>query len=70
MTIRGKRKPKTEFGLEVRVFTARTGMTVKEIAVASGVKYATLVDTTTGRSAGHELIPIVRNFMANHAINK
>ena len=25
-------KPKTDFGIEVRVFTAQTGMTVKELA--------------------------------------
>ena len=26
-----KRKPKTDFGIEVRIFTAQTGMTVKEL---------------------------------------
>ena len=26
------RKPKTDFGIEVRVFTAQNGMTVKELA--------------------------------------
>lgn len=59
-------KPKTDFGIEVRVFTAQTGMTVKELAEASGVKYTTLVETTTGRCAGHQLIPIVRNYMKNY----
>lgn len=59
-------KPKTDFGIEVRVFTAQTGMTVKELAEAAGVKYTTLVETTTGRCAGHQLIPIVRNFMADY----
>ncbi|WP_306568945.1 hypothetical protein [Faecalispora jeddahensis] len=59
-------KPKTDFGIEVRVFTAQTGMTVKELAEAAGVKYTTLVETTTGRCAGHQLIPIVRSFMADY----
>lgn len=59
-------KPKTEFGIEVKVFTARTGMTVKELAKKSGVKYTTLVETTTGRCAGYQLIPIVRKFMEEY----
>ena len=50
-------KPKTDFGIEVRLFTAQTGMTVKELAERSGVKYTTLIETTTGRCAGHQLIP-------------
>ena len=60
------RKAKTEFGIEVRVFTAQTGMTVKERAEKAGVKYTTLVETTTGRCAGHQLIPTVRRFMATY----
>lgn len=59
-------KPKTDFGVEVRVFTAQTGMTVKELAAAAGVKYTTLVETTTGRCAGRQLIPVVREFMQNY----
>ena len=60
------RKAKTEFGIEGRVFTAQTGMTVKELAEKAGVKYTTLVETTTGRCAGHQLIPTVRRFMATY----
>ena len=60
------RKAKTEFGIEVRVFTAQTGMTVKALAEKAGVKYTTLVETTTGRCAGHQLIPTVRRFMATY----
>ena len=59
-------KPKTDFGIEVRIFTAQTGMTVKELASAAGVKYTTLVETTTGRCAGHELIPTVRRYMQDY----
>lgn len=41
-------------------------MTVKELAERSGVKYTTLVETTTGRCAGHQLIPAVRKFMQDY----
>ena len=57
-----KRKPKTDFGIEVRIFTAQTGMTVKELANKTGVKYI----TTTGRCAGHKVIPTVRRFMEDY----
>ena len=61
-----KVKPKTEFGVEVRVFTAQTGMTIKELAENAGVKYTTLVETTTGRCVGRQLIPAVRQYMSNY----
>lgn len=66
MKTANRTKPKTDFGIEVRVFTAQTGMTVKELAERTGVKYTTLVETTTGRCAGHQLIPVVREFMQNY----
>lgn len=66
MRTASRTKPKTDFGIEVRIFTAQTGMTVKELAENAGVKYTTLVETTTGRCAGHQLIPIVRDFMQNY----
>ena len=66
MKTANRTKPKTDFGIEVRVFTAQTGMTVKELAERAGVKYTTLVETTTGRCAGHQLIPVVREFMQNY----
>lgn len=59
-------KPKTDFGIEVSVFKAQTGMSSKELAEAAGVKYTTLVESTTGRCAGHKLIPIVRDFMRDY----
>ena len=66
MRIANLTKPKTDFGIEVRVFTAQTGMTIKTLAELAGVKYTTLVETTTGRCAGHQLIPVVREFMENY----
>lgn len=59
-------KPKTDFGIEVRVFTAQTGMTVKELAERAGVKYTTLVETTTGKCVGRQLIPAVRQYMNDY----
>jgi len=59
-------KPKTDFGIEVRVFTAKHGMTIKELANLSGVKYKSLIAATTGQLAGHELIPTVHEFMDHY----
>lgn len=59
-------KPKTDFGIEVKNFTAEFGMTAKQLAEKAGVKYGTLIDTTVGRCAGHELIPTVRNYMQQY----
>lgn len=61
-----RRLPKTDFGIEVRVFTAQEGMTIKELADKADVKYTTLLETTTGRCAGHDLIPVVRDFMQRY----
>ena len=66
MRVANKVKPKTDFGIEVRVFTAQTCMTIKELAEAVGVKYATLIEAGTGRCAGHEVIPAVRRFMEEY----
>lgn len=52
MRVANRTKPKTDFGIEVRVFTATTGMNMKELAAKAGVKYTTLVEATTGRCAG------------------
>lgn len=72
-------KPKTDFGIEVGVFCMQTGMNKKQVAgessawwerrtgEADAVKYSSLVETCTGRSAGHKLIPIVRAFMQDYA---
>lgn len=57
------RKPKTNFGLEIKVFTAKTGMTAMQLAENSGVNYGTLLDVSVGRCPGHEIIPKVRKYM-------
>lgn len=62
MRTANRTKPKTAFGIEVRLFTAQTGMNMKELAENAGVKYTTLVETTTGR----QLIPAVRRYMDDY----
>lgn len=59
-------KAKTDFGIEVRVFTAQYGITIKSLAEQAGVNYKTLIDATTGRCPGHELIPTVRDYMQSY----
>ncbi|OPZ65861.1 MAG: hypothetical protein BWY85_00220 [Firmicutes bacterium ADurb.Bin506] len=61
-----RKKPKTEFGLELLQFCARYGITYKQVAEDAGVKHSTLVECTTGRCAGHELIPKVRQYMEDY----
>ena len=55
-----RKNPKTAFGLELLQFCARNGITYKQVAAA------TLVECTTGRCAGHELIPKVRRYMEDY----
>lgn len=60
------RKPQTQFGVEVATFCAEVGMSKRELAEQSGVKYPTLLDCTIGRSVGHKLVPQVREFMEKY----
>lgn len=59
-------RKKTDFGIELTMFQARTNLTYKQIAEMCDVKYGTMMDTTTGRAAGIEVIPKVRAFMAEY----
>lgn len=52
-----------QFGVDVRVFCARHGLRIRELARQSGVKYYTLMDTMTGKTPGTELMPKVREYM-------
>lgn len=60
------KKPRTEFGVECKIFMAETGMTTRELALASGVKENTLVAAMVGRTPGHDLVPVVRGYMEQH----
>lgn len=63
MAVKRVKRRKTEFGIEVMTFTAETGISIKELAARSGVKYVTLLEAMVGKSPGHELVPIVRMYM-------
>lgn len=65
MSARVRRK--TLFGQELAIFSAKTNLTVKDIAQLCGVNYGTLLDTTVGKTAGNEIIPKVQAFMAQYA---
>lgn len=60
------KKPRTEFGVECKIFMAETGMTVRELAQASGVKENTLVAAMVGKTPGHDLVPVVKGYMEKH----
>lgn len=60
------KKQKTQFGTEVSVFTAETGLTVEEVAKGAAVKRTTLVAAMTGKTPGHDVVPAVRGFMAEY----
>ncbi len=62
----GVKKPRTEFGVECKIFMAETGMTVRELAQASGVKENTLVAAMVGKTPGHDLVPVVKGYMEKH----
>jgi len=61
-----RKKPKNEFGLELLNFCASHGLTYKDVASGAGVKRSTMIECTTGRCVGHELIPKVRQFMSDY----
>ena len=61
-----RRKPKNEFGVELLSFCAANGLTYKDVCEGAGVRRTTLVECTTGRCTGHELIPKVRKYMAEY----
>lgn len=61
-----RKKPKTPFGVELSMFCAQHGLTYKDVADGAGVKRSTLIDTTSGRCAGAQLIPRVRQYMAEY----
>lgn len=65
-----RKKPKNNFGVELMAFCATYGLTYRDVATGADVKRSTLIECTTGRCAGHELIPKVRQFMADYEAQK
>ena len=56
-------KPMTDWGVEVKSFLARQGMSLTRLAELAGVKRGTLQETLVGRTEGHEVKPAVRRVM-------
>ena len=63
------RYAKTEWGIKVKIFTHRYGITLKRIAIESGVNYNTLLTVMVGKTSGDksDLITKVDSFMADVA---
>lgn len=59
-------KPKTLFGKEVKAFAIEHDIALYEIAAGAGVSYATMRQCMFGSRPGLELIPKVREYMANY----
>lgn len=61
------RYAKTEWGLNVKMFTQRYGLTLKDLAASSGVNYPTLLQVIIGKTPGHGVAPKVDAFMEDYA---
>lgn len=63
------RYQKTEWGIKVKIFTQRYGMTLKDLAAASGVSYNTLLQVNIGKTPGEKaaIVEKVEAFMADYA---
>lgn len=59
-------KAKTALGLEVSVFCARYGMSLKELAAREGTPYDSLQAACDGRRAGHATEAAVRPVMERY----
>jgi predicted transcriptional regulator len=65
------RYAKTEWGVKVKIFSQRHGITLKQISAAAGVKNSTLLQVIVGKTPGLEVVEKVSAFMENYeATNK
>jgi len=60
------RYAKTEAGLEITFFSKQYGVTLKQIAEDCDLNYHSLLQATTGRIAGHEIIPKVKSYIETY----
>jgi hypothetical protein len=60
------RYAKTEWGIKVKIFSLRYGMTLEELAIAAGVKASVLYQVQIGKLPGHELTKKVDAFIAQY----
>lgn len=64
------RYEKTEWGIRVKVFSMRYGITLKEIAAAADVKYPTFLQVLVGKTPGHTITEKVDAFMEEYTAKK
>jgi hypothetical protein len=57
---------KTEWGIKVKIFTQRYGITLKQLAAACDVKYSTLLQMLVGKCPGIDITPKVDAFMTEY----
>lgn len=57
---------KTEWGLSLKMFTQRYGITLKQVAAAAEVPYPTLLQVIIGKTPGHSVVPKVDAFVAEY----
>lgn len=62
------RYQKTEWGIKVKIFTQRYGITLKELAAQSGVNYNTLLQVNIGKTPGEKaaVVEKVEAFMQEY----
>ena len=48
---------------DLKISCIRHNKRIKEVAVESGVKYYSFLDTMSGKISGHEIIPKVSEYM-------
>jgi len=60
---------KSEWGIKVKIFTQRYGMTLKTLAEKSGVSYNTLLQVNIGKTPGEKagVVEKVEAFMEDYA---
>ena len=58
-----RKNPATEFGLEIMLYCAKTGITQKELSQSAGVSYETMKDAARGKRPARQLVEKVRYVM-------
>jgi transcriptional regulator with XRE-family HTH domain len=61
------RYAKTEWGINLKVFSMRHGITLAEIAESCGVSKSSLMQVIIGKTPGIEIVPKVDAFMDEYA---
>jgi predicted transcriptional regulator len=57
------RYPKTEWGIKLKVFSQRYGLTLTDIAKAAGVNVNSLYQVQIGKTPGHKIVEKVNSFI-------